>query len=208
VRNWRHGWQPGWCSLAPTSNRRAPPKWPCLAACCLQNSGHLRVARFTVFVTFPRTLSSPSSSILMSPLVRTPNQCCINKAIQHLSFDPSLQDSAWHRAQARPKPYNSTDRDRCPRKTEKGDVVCDAEVLDVLDTLGVPLDPTARTVATKQKPPVKRESSPSPSLDHLAHKNLYISGKQSKVRSEGCLKPAIGPPLTASSRAQPPAQNI
>jgi hypothetical protein len=133
----------------------------------------------------------------MSPLVRTPNQCCINKAIQHLSFDPSLQDSAWQKAQARPKPYQTADRDRCSRKTEKGDVICDAGVLDVLDTLGVSLDPTARTVATKREPPVKREPSPTDSLDHLTHKNLYIPGKQSKVRL--ILAPRFWTsPLTAS----------
>ena len=136
---------------------------------------------------FP-TISFPSpfySLKTMCPLVRTPNSCCVNKAIQHLSFDPSLQDSAWHRAQARPKPYHTADRDKCLRKTDKGEFVCDASVLDVLDTLGVSLDPTSRTVATKSKQQQqqqypKRDSSPN--TDRLAHKSLYIPGNQSKVR--------------------------
>lgn len=123
-------------------------------------------------------LSLSLSTLLMCPLVRTPNSCCINKAIQHLSFDPSLQDSAWHRAQARPKPYQTAERDKCSRKTERGEIVCDAAVLDVLDTIGVSLDPTARTVATKSKTPVKRALSPG--LENLAHKNLFIPEKQAK----------------------------
>lgn len=84
------------------------------------------------------------------PPVRTPNQCCINNAIEQLSFDPTLQDLAWQKAQtqtqARPKPYQVTDK--CARKNQSGEAICEFAVSDVLHSLGIGMDASTSEQAT------------------------------------------------------------
>lgn len=87
------------------------------------------------------------------PPIRTINQCCIDRAIQQLSFDSALQDLAWRKAQARPRPGPYNAEKRCERRNQNGDVVCEFMMEDVLRDLGIGVDPVAATLKSKRATP-------------------------------------------------------
>jgi hypothetical protein len=110
-----------------------------------------------------------TSSSTMMPSVRTPNQCCINNAIEQLSFDPTLQDLTWKKAQARPKPYEV---EMCSRRDQNGETICDFAVSEVLHALGVGIDPLSRTDATVQKATIHNEQAAGTG-EHGLYSHVY-----------------------------------
>src|SRR5271163_1890592 len=103
------------------------------------------------------------------PPVRTPNQCCINNAIEQLSFDPTLQDLTWQKAQARQKPYQA---EKCSRKNQNGETICEFALSEVLQALGVGIDSLSRTDATLQKASIHQEQAAGAG-EHGLYSHIY-----------------------------------
>lgn len=110
---------------------------------------------------------TPSSTAM--PPDRTPNQCCINNAIEQLSFDPTLQDLTWRKAQARPKPYQV---ERCSQKDQNGEIICEFAVSEVLHALGIGIDPLSRTDATVQEASIHDEQAAGDG-EHNLYPHVY-----------------------------------
>ncbi|KAG8827962.1 hypothetical protein FRC17_007647 [Serendipita sp. 399] len=129
----------------------------------------------------------------MCPLVRTPNQCCVDNAIKRLSFDPTLQDVVWQKAQSILRPSNSR---KCPSKSaDTGKTaLCESSATEILEALGVQLDPWAGSLPEDRQPKLKinipaippnlneywptrtptTQHAEDDSLRRLSHKNLLL----------------------------------